>query len=60
MFKVEFRVGVDGRVVSTKPVGLSDVDLWDALNREFSNWLFLPPTRDGALAAGDALIPLNL
>jgi hypothetical protein len=58
--KVEVRVGVDGRVVWARPVGLSDTELFEALNRGFSNWLFLPPMKDGALAPGSAIIPLKL
>jgi hypothetical protein len=58
--KVEIRVSVDGRLVSAKPVGLADPDLWEALNKGFSNWLFLPPVKDGALAPATAIIPVKL
>jgi hypothetical protein len=58
--KVEIRVSVDGRVVSAKPVGLADPDLWEALGRGFSTWLFLPPVKDGALVPASAIIPLKL
>jgi hypothetical protein len=58
--KVEVRVSVEGRVVSAKPVGLTDPDLWEALSRGFANWLFLPPVKDGALAPASAVIPLKL
>jgi hypothetical protein len=58
--KVEVRVGTEGHVVWARPVGLSDADLVEALNRGFSNWLFLPPIKDGAVAPGSAIIPLKL
>jgi len=58
--KVEIRAGADGRVVWAKPVGMSDADLWDALNKGFAGWLFLPPVKDGAVAPGSAIIPLKL
>ncbi len=58
--KVEIRVSADGHVVSAKPVGLSDPDLWTALDKGFGNWLFLPPVKDGALAPGSAIIPLKM
>ncbi|MGA2016543.1 MAG: hypothetical protein ABSH26_06270 [Opitutaceae bacterium] len=58
--KVEIRVGTDGHVLWARPVGLSDLDLADALNKGFSGWLFLPPVKDGALVPGSAVIPLSL
>jgi hypothetical protein len=58
--KVEVKVSVDGHVVSAKPVGVADPDLWEALNRGFSTWLFLPPVKDGALVPTSAIIPLKL
>ncbi|HXQ80374.1 MAG TPA: hypothetical protein VN775_03615 [Opitutaceae bacterium] len=58
--KVEIRAGADGRVVWAKPVGMSDADLWDALNKGFAGWLFLPPVKDGAVAPGSAIIPIKL
>jgi hypothetical protein len=58
--KVEVRVSVEGRVVSAKPVGLPDPDIWEALNKGFGNWLFLPSMRDGSLVPSSAIIPLKL
>jgi hypothetical protein len=58
--KVEVRVGPEGRVVWARPVGLSDADLLEALNKGFANWLFLPPMKDGSVAPGSAIIPLKL
>ena len=58
--KVEVRVGTDGRVLWARPVGLSDADLTEALNKGFSTWLFVPPMKDGALVPGSAVVPLTL
>lgn len=58
--KVEIRVSVDGRLVSAKPVGVADPALWEALNKGFSNWLFLPPVKDGTLVPASAIIPVKL
>ena len=57
---VEIRIGSDGRVLWARPVGLTDADLTDALNKGFSSWLFLPPMKDGALTAGSVKIPVKL
>lgn len=58
--KVEVRVSVDGHVVSAKPVGVADPELWEALNKGFSTWLFLPPVKDGNLVPTSAVIPVKL
>jgi hypothetical protein len=58
--KVEIRVSIDGHVVSAKPVGVADADLWEALNKGFSTWLFLPPVKDGAPVPTSAVIPVKL
>jgi hypothetical protein len=58
--KVEIKVNVEGRVVSAKPVGPSDPDLWNALDKGFSTWLFIPPVKDGVVAPGSAIIPLKM
>ena len=58
--KVEVRVGAEGRVVWARPVGLSDAELVEALNKGFANWLFLPSMKDGVVVPGSAIIPLKL
>lgn len=58
--KVEVRVGTDGHVLWARPMGLSDADLTEALNKGFAGWLFVPAMKDGALVSGSAVIPLNL
>jgi hypothetical protein len=58
--KVEVRVSAEGHVVSAKPVGIADTDLWEALNKGFSTWLFLPPVKDGVLTPASAIIPVKL
>ncbi|HMD61826.1 MAG TPA: hypothetical protein VKG78_10355 [Opitutaceae bacterium] len=58
--KVEVRAGADGHVVWARPVGLSDADLVDALNKGFGAWLFLPPVKDATAIPGSAIIPIPL
>jgi hypothetical protein len=58
--KVEIRVSADGHVVSAKPLGNTDTELWGALESGFATWLFLPPMKDGTLVPGSAIIPLKL
>jgi hypothetical protein len=58
--KVDIKVNSDGRVVSARPVGLSDPDLSDSLQKGFADWLFLPPVKDGEATSGNAMIPLKM
>jgi hypothetical protein len=58
--KVEIKVSSDGHVVSAKPVGVADGDLWEALNKGFATWLFLPPVKDGAAVPTSAIVPVKL
>ena len=58
--KVELRVGADGHVFGVKPLGVSNAALWDALNRGFADWLFLPQMKDGVAVPGSVVIPLQL
>lgn len=58
--KVEINVGADGRLIWAKPIGVTDADLWGALNKGFASWLFLPPVKEGAALSGSAIIPLKM
>jgi len=58
--KVKVEVDARGRVVSAKPEGVDDPELSQAVEKGFGAWLFLPPERNGAPAAGSAIVPLRL
>jgi hypothetical protein len=58
--KVELRVSADGKVLSARPLGLPDADLFEAVNTAFAPWLFLPQMKDGSPLPGNVIIPIKL